>query len=89
MVEWFKRSWANLLILLGLALGAVAVFFTRRRELPTIPPPAPVLPPVDIPDVNTAPATTYLDTKAQPVDVTKNGTSGPHALVTNINARHK
>lgn len=84
MLDWFKRSWANLLILLGLALGAVAVFFTRRRELPTIPPP-PVTPPVDIPVVNTAPATTYLDTKAQPVDVTKNGVSG---LVNSINARH-
>lgn len=86
MVDLLKRSWANLLILLGLVLGAVAVFFTRRRELPTIPPPAPVLPPVDIPDVNTAPATTYVETKVQPVDVTKNGVS---AVVTNINARHK
>lgn len=86
MVDLLKRSWANLLILLGLVLGAVAVFFTRRRELPTIPPPAPVLPPVDIPDVNTAPATTYVETKVQPVDVTKNGVS---AVVTSINARHK
>ena len=90
MAEWFKRSWANLLILLGVAAGALAVFFTRKRELPPVPPPpAPVLPPVDIPEVDTAPATTYVETKAQPVDVTKNGTSGPHALVTNINARHK
>lgn len=86
MVEWFKRSWANLLILLGVALGAVAVFFTRRRELPTIPPPAPETPPVEIPPVDTAPATTYFDAKAQPVDVTKNGVN---AVITHLNARHK
>jgi hypothetical protein len=87
MLDWFKRSWANLLILLGLILGSVVVFFTRRRELPTIPPPpAPEPPPVDIPDVNIAPATTYLDTKAQPVDVAKNGVSH---VVNSINARHK
>jgi hypothetical protein len=84
-MDFLKRSWAQLLILLGVAAGALAVFFTRKRELPPIPPPAPELPPVDIPDVNTAPATTYLDTKAQPVDVTKNGVS---AVITRINERH-
>lgn len=91
MVEWFKRSWANLLILVGLALGAAAVFFQRRRESssvsppPAIPPP-PDTPPVALPPVNPTPATTYLDTKTQPVDVTKNGVSG---VIAGINERHK
>lgn len=89
MSEWFKRSWAQLLVVLGVTLGALAVFFTRKREVPTTPPPAPVLPPVDIPEVDTAPVTTYIDAKVQPVDVTKNGTSGPHALITKINLRHR
>ncbi len=89
MSEWFKRSWAQLLVVLGVTLGALAVFFTRKREAPTTPPPAPVLPPVDLPAVNTAPAADYEDAKVQPVDVTKNGTSGPHALLAKINLRHR
>lgn len=85
MAEWFKRSWAQLLVLLGVALGALAVFFTRKRDVPSIPPP-PATPPVEIPPVNTAPATTYVDTKAQPVDVTKNGVKD---VIVHLNARHK
>lgn len=39
MADWFKRSWAQLLVLFGVAAGALAVFFTGKREVPTVIPP--------------------------------------------------
>lgn len=84
MLDWFKRSWTQLLILLGLSIGSLIVWVNRRR-LPVAPPPAPEVPPVEVPIVHIHPSDDYADRKSAPVDVSKNGTA---QVIAAINVRH-
>jgi len=84
MLDWFKRSWTQLLILLSVALGSLIVWANRRR-LPLAPPPAPEVPPVEVPIVSIDPSDDYADRKSAPVDVSKNGTT---QVIAAINIRH-
>lgn len=84
MLDWFKRSWTQLFILLGLSLGSLIVWANRRR-LPPVPPPAPEVPPVEVPIVSIDPSDAYADRKFTPVDVSKNGTT---QVIAAINIRH-
>lgn len=84
MLDWFKRSWTQLLILLGLSIGSLIVWANRRR-LPAAPPPAPEVPPVEVPIVHIHPSDDYADRKSAPVDVSKNGTA---QVIAAINVRH-
>lgn len=84
MLDWFKRSWTQLLILLGLSIGSLVVWLNRRR-LPAAAPPAPEVPPVEVPIVHIHPSDDYADRKSTPVDVSKNGTA---QVIAAINIRH-
>lgn len=84
MLDWFKRSWTQLLILLGLSIGSLVMWLNRRR-LPVAAPPAPEVPPVEVPIVHIHPSDDYADRKSAPVDVSKNGTA---QVIDAINVRH-
>jgi hypothetical protein len=84
MLDWFKRSWTQLLILLGLSIGSLVMWLNRRR-LPAASPPAPEVPPVEVPIVHIHPSDDYADRKSAPVDVSKNGTA---QVIAAINVRH-
>ena len=83
MLDWFKRSWTQLLILLGLSIGSLVMWLNRRR-LPAAPP-APEVPPVEVPIVHIHPSDDYADRKSAPVDVSNNGTT---QVIAAINVRH-
>ena len=84
MLDLFKRSWTQLFILLGLSIGSLLVWMNRRR-LPTVTPPAPEAPPVEVPIVHINPSDDYVVSKVAPVDVFQNGSS---QVVASINSRH-
>lgn len=87
MTEWLKRSWAHLLLLLGVALAALAALFKARKGIPVpeVPPP-PVTPSVPLPQVDSTPSVTYTAGKVEPVNVTQNGVG---SVIDNINKRHE
>ena len=85
MLDWVKRSWTQLLILLGLSIGSLIVWANRRRLPAEPPPPAPEVPPVEVPIVHIHPSDDYADRKSAPVAVSKNGTA---QVIAAINVRH-
>lgn len=80
-MEFLKKYWAWVTMAVAAAVGAVIAAVSGRRRSPPPTPPAPSLPPVDIPPVGTSPSDDY-EKNRKPVVV------GKKIVIDDLNSRH-
>lgn len=81
-MNWLKKYWAWVTMAVAAAVGAVMAAASGRRRSPQPQaPPAPSLPPVEIPPVGTSPSDDY-EKNRKPVVV------GKKIVIDDLNSRH-